>query len=128
MFSNNLPLWPSAILSIHFALLLILCVFGLHRFSIVFRWFLHRNDEPEIQQSVEVLPQLTVQIPLYNERLVAQRIVDAVAAFDYPKERLQIQMVDDSTDETLNIIAAQVKHYQAKGLHITHVTCPIYPD
>lgn len=122
MFSNNLPLWASAILSIHFAMLLILCVFGLHRLSMVFRWFLHRNDEPEIQQSFEVLPQLTVQIPLYNERLVAQRIVDAVAAFDYPKERLQIQIVDDSTDETLDIIAAQVKHYQAEGLNITHVT------
>jgi cellulose synthase/poly-beta-1,6-N-acetylglucosamine synthase-like glycosyltransferase len=122
VFSDVLPLWATLVLALHFFILAVLCLFGLHRLSMVLRWFLHRHDEPQIGQTFDTLPLLTVQIPLYNERLVAQRIVDAVAAFDYPSDRLQIQVVDDSTDQTLDIIAATVQHYQAKGLNISHVT------
>lgn len=121
MFSNELPLWATLILGAHFSMLLVLCVFGFHRLSMVFRWFLHKNHEPVITKTFDELPTLTVQIPLYNERLVAQRIVDAVAAFDYPRDRMQIQIVDDSTDETIGLIAARVAHHKANGLDISHV-------
>lgn len=121
MFSSDLPLWATLVLGVHFSLLLAMSVFGLHRLSMVFRWYLHRNDEPIAHTTFSTLPKITVQVPIYNERTVAQRIVDAVAAFDYPKDRLQIQIVDDSTDETIRLIAARVAHHKADGIDISHV-------
>ncbi len=121
MFSSDVPIWATLVLGVHFSLLLVLCIFGLHRLSMVLRWYFHRHDEPVANKKFTVLPKLTVQVPLYNERTVAQRVVDAVAAFDYPKDRLQIQIVDDSTDETIGLIAARVTHHKANGLDITHV-------
>lgn len=121
MFSSELPIWAAIILGIHFSMLAVLCLFGLHRLSMVFRWFLHKNHEPVANKTFDTLPKLTVQIPLYNERLVAQRIVDNVAAFDYPRDRLQIQIVDDSTDETVDLIAARVEHFKSNGIDISHV-------
>jgi len=109
------------IIGVHFFLLAILCLFGLHRFSMVLRWFKYRNYKPATPKNFEELPQVTVQIPLYNERLVAKRIVDSIVLLDYPADRLQIQIVDDSTDDTFDLIAERVKHYQQQGINIDHV-------
>jgi len=112
-----------AVLVGHFILLLILCSFGLHRLSMAVRWLKHRHKtDPVPQARFEHLPALTVQIPLYNEKHVAERIIDACAAIDYPADKLQIQIVDDSTDETLAIVAARVALHQQKGVNIHHVT------
>ena len=116
-----MPLWTEVILGVHFLLLLVLSIFGMHRLSMVFRWFLHKNHSVIINNRFAEFPQITVQIPLYNERMVAQRIVDAVCAFDYPPDRLQIQIVDDSTDETFDLIAARVAKHQKMGINIQHV-------
>ncbi|MDX5348693.1 MAG: glycosyltransferase family 2 protein [Hymenobacteraceae bacterium] len=67
------------------------------------------------------LPPVTVQLPVYNEFYVVERLIDAVAAFLYPKEKLQIQILDDSTDETSATISAKVAQYQQLGLNICHV-------
>jgi cellulose synthase/poly-beta-1,6-N-acetylglucosamine synthase-like glycosyltransferase len=109
------------ILVVHFSLLLLLCLFGLHRLSMVARWVYHRRIKLPVPKIYEQFPSVTVQIPLYNERLVAKRIVDATAALEYPSERLQIQIVDDSTDATAEIIAERVAYYQQQGLNISHV-------
>lgn len=66
-------------------------------------------------------PKVTVQLPMYNEMYVADRIIDTVAAFDYPRDKFQIQVLDDSTDETQEIIAKKVKEWQDKGLDISHI-------
>ena len=66
-------------------------------------------------------PRVTVQLPLYNERYVATRVIDAVCAFDYPPDRLQVQVLDDSTDETVDIVAHCVMRWRAAGLDIEHV-------
>ncbi len=122
MFSNELPLWGAVVLALHLFLLLVLCAFGTHRLSMVLRWFKYRDDQPPVLSKFTTLPNITVQIPLYNERMVAVRIVDAVCGFDYPKEKLQIQIVDDSTDETFDIVSHRVKFYQDMGVNIQHVT------
>lgn len=109
------------IIAVHFFLLVILCLFGLHRFSMVLRWFKYRNYKPATPKRYNELPQVTVQIPLYNERLVAKRIVDSIVLLDYPVDRLQIQIVDDSNDDTSELIAERVKHYQQQGINIDHV-------
>lgn len=87
----------------------------------VFRWFFHRNHKPKINKSFTDLPNITVQIPLYNERCVAARICDAVAALDYPANKLQIQIVDDSTDETSDIVAERIAFHKTRGVCIEHV-------
>ncbi len=64
------------------------------------------------------LPKVTVQLPLFNERYVARRIIDAVAALDYPRERLHIQVLDDSTDDTTDLIQGRIAQLQSEGLRI----------
>lgn len=116
-----MPFWDAAVLFVHFALLAVLCLFGLHRLSMVFRWFLHKNKPVKPATKFEQLPTVTVQIPLYNERFVAERIVDCIAAIDYPREKLQLQIVDDSTDATTDILAERIAHYRQQGVVIEHV-------
>ena len=66
-------------------------------------------------------PKVTVQLPVYNERYVVERLIDAIAAFNYPEEQLEIQVLDDSTDETIDIIAKKVAYYRTQGINIQHV-------
>ncbi|WP_422359198.1 cellulose synthase family protein [Reichenbachiella sp.] len=74
---------------------------------------------PAFDQSYE--PRVTVQLPIYNEKYVAERLIDCVVKLDYPKEKLEIQVLDDSTDETVGIIEKKIKHYQSLGFDIQHV-------
>jgi cellulose synthase/poly-beta-1,6-N-acetylglucosamine synthase-like glycosyltransferase len=67
------------------------------------------------------LPMVTIQLPLYNEPLVAERLIGKVALFDWPKERLEIQVLDDSTDETVQIVAKLVAQLRAQGFDIHHL-------
>ena len=66
-------------------------------------------------------PRVTVQLPLYNEQNVVERVIDAIAALDYPRERLHIQVLDDSTDATVGLATARVARHAARGLHISYV-------
>jgi cellulose synthase/poly-beta-1,6-N-acetylglucosamine synthase-like glycosyltransferase len=66
-------------------------------------------------------PSVTVQLPMFNEMYVAERIIDTIAEFDYPRDRFQIQVLDDSTDETKDIIAAKVAEVAARGINIQHI-------
>ena len=66
-------------------------------------------------------PAVCVQIPVYNERYVAERVIDAVCAIEWPADRLEIQVLDDSDDETESIVAARVARWQRRGLRIAHV-------
>ena len=69
-------------------------------------------------------PLVTVQLPVYDEWNVVERLIDAAAALDYPPDRLRIQVLDDSTDDSVALAAARVAHHQARGCHITHVRRP----
>jgi len=72
----------------------------------------------------EAWPRVTVQLPLYNEQNVVERVIDAAAALDYPSQLLHIQVLDDSTDATVALAAARVAHHSARGLRISHVRRP----
>jgi cellulose synthase/poly-beta-1,6-N-acetylglucosamine synthase-like glycosyltransferase len=71
--------------------------------------------------SIDKTPFVTIQLPIYNELYVVERLIDAVAKFDYLKERFEIQVLDDSTDETVEIIARKIKEIQASGIDIQHI-------
>jgi cellulose synthase/poly-beta-1,6-N-acetylglucosamine synthase-like glycosyltransferase len=74
--------------------------------------------------SIGAQPLVAVQIPIYNERYVAQRVIDAVARLDWPADRLEIQVLDDSDDETVELVAERVAHWGSRGIRITHVRRP----
>lgn len=109
------------ILTIHYTLLFALSSFGLHRLSMAFRWYFHRNYKPNNPDSFSELPRITIQIPIYNEKFVAARSIKAACNIRYPKDKLQIQIVDDSNDSTSSIIADHVADFQAQGFDIQHV-------
>jgi len=71
--------------------------------------------------TVKEWPSVVVQLPIYNERYVVERLLAAVAALDYPREKLIVQVLDDSTDETTTIAAAETARLQAAGLNIHHI-------
>src|SRR5438046_121665 len=69
-------------------------------------------------------PLVCVQIPIYNERYVAERVIDAVCAIEWPANRLEVQVLDDSDDETAPIVDARVARWRRRGLEVTHVRRP----
>lgn len=72
----------------------------------------------------EALPFVTVQLPIYNELYVVERLLEAVAALDYPRDRFEVQLLDDSTDETVEVAARKIAALSARGLQIEHVRRP----
>ncbi len=111
----------TAILILYFAALGSLALFGVHRWFLVFLYLRHRPGPEPPEIPTDKLPQLTVQLPIYNELYVAERLILAVAAFDWPHDRLEIQVLDDSTDETTARIAKLVERLRGTGLRILHL-------
>jgi cellulose synthase/poly-beta-1,6-N-acetylglucosamine synthase-like glycosyltransferase len=110
-----------AIMIPYFLVLVILASYGLHRYYLVYSFFKNRRNVPGPPPAVAEWPKVTIQLPIYNERYVIERLVDAVAHFDYPQELLDVQVLDDSTDETQEVARACVERYQALGLPIHYL-------
>lgn len=100
----------------YFGLMAVLSLFGLHRYTLVYLYYKHARRKlgpPETRY--DTLPRITVQLPIYNERFVVQDLLEAVCALRYPRHLLQIQVLDDSTDETRAILERAVKDLRARG-------------
>ena len=106
-------------LAAYFFVLVILAVYGWHRYYLVYLYMKNKDHRPVPAASFEKLPAVTVQLPIYNEMYVADRLIDAVCQLDYPRELLEIQVLDDSTDETTNIAERAVRRHAAAGIRIT---------
>src|SRR5207244_4474291 len=105
----------------YFGILIILSVYGLHRYDIIRTYFKYRkNATREPQTNFAQLPRVTIQLPIYNERYVVERLIDEVTKIEYPKELLQIQVLDDSTDDTKAHAEALVERYHALGFPIEY--------
>lgn len=117
------PLFKFTVLAIYFTILLILSLYGIHRYVLLYLFFRYKNRGtiPKGYFKEEELPKVTVQLPIYNEVYVVGRLIDAVCRLDYPKEKLEIQVLDDSTDETKDIARAQVEKYQKMGFNIKYI-------
>ncbi|MBT8221073.1 MAG: glycosyltransferase family 2 protein [Bacteroidia bacterium] len=82
----------------------------------------HRSPQPLAEwEALDNIPFVTVQLPIYNEMYVVPRLIDCIVELEYPREKLEIQILDDSTDETVNIAKEKVEEYIAKGFDIVHV-------
>ena len=106
---------------IYFIVLILLSIYGIHRYIMVHLFRKYRAREPRNTGTFQELPKVTVQLPIYNEMYVVERLIDAVCHIDYPREKFEVQVLDDSTDETQNIAKAVVERYQAKGLNIQYL-------
>src|SRR5688572_5035179 len=111
------------ILTLYFALLSVLALYGAYRIKQVVDFWRYRRlaPQPRALYAEGELPRVTVQLPLFNEMYVVERLLAAVAAIDYPRERLEIQVLDDSTDETREVARAAVERYRREGFHIAYV-------
>ncbi|MGH9760848.1 MAG: cellulose synthase family protein, partial [Blastocatellia bacterium] len=107
---------------VYFGILILLSIYGIYRYRLVYLFLRYRNQKPEPKSrfAPETLPSVTVQLPLFNEMYVAERLINAVAELDYPRELLEIQVLDDSTDQTQEIVSAVVEKYRAQGLNISY--------
>ena len=104
-------------LGVYLLVLVVLCIYGAHRYSLVFLYYRHwRQAEP--RALFLELPRVTVQLPMYNEPRVVRRIIESAAALDYPRDRLEIQVLDDSTDETTRLAEETVRHLARQGINI----------
>ncbi|TFE66852.1 glycosyl transferase [Methylacidiphilum caldifontis] len=107
-----------------FTLALVLLIHGIYRMSLILRLW-GGSSQLDQQLQADLLsypyPEVTIQLPIYNEKSVVERLLHAVCEIDYPKNKMQIQVIDDSTDETTAIIAKWVYEYKKKGFDISHL-------
>ena len=110
------------VLGAYFACLSILALYGVHRWHLLYVYLRHRGARPPVPAAQQAdAPHLTVQLPLFNELHVAERLIAAVAALDWPRERLEIQVLDDSTDETTRVVARVVDEQRRAGVDVVHL-------
>ena len=109
-------IWSFCYLSV----LLGLSAFGIHRYFIIYLFLKNRRRRIEPMARFRELPVVTVQLPVFNEYYVVRRLIEAVARLDYPREKLQIQILDDSTDETQEIASSEIARLRGKGFDVEH--------
>src|SRR5919202_7115740 len=119
----RLDAFDYAVLIFYFTILAVLAIYGAYRIKQVGDFWRYRRIEPRPRAfyTEDALPFITVQLPLFNELYVVERLLRAVTAIDYPRERLQIQVLDDSTDETQEVARQTVGRYARAGFDIEYV-------
>ena len=110
-------IWSTCYLSV----LIGLSAYGIHRYFIIYLYLKNRKRPPVPARYFEKLPKVTVQLPIFNEVYVAERLLRSVSELDYPQELLQIQVLDDSTDETREITAACAEELRQRGFNVQRI-------
>ena len=110
-----------AVMVPYFFVMTILAVYGIHRYALVYNYYKNRKQIAGPTPEISSWPRVTVQLPIYNEKYVIERLVEAIAAFDYPRELLDIQVLDDSTDETKEVARNCVERYRQLGVPVTYI-------
>jgi glycosyltransferase involved in cell wall biosynthesis len=121
-----------ALCTAYFAVLLALAMYGLHRSHLVWTVLRHQHRLRNLKEGVpalpregieddESLPHVTLQLPLYNEATVADRLLEHAAAIEWPRSRYEIQVLDDSTDETRALVRQKVEALREKGLDVVYI-------
>src|ERR1043166_136109 len=107
-------IWTICYLSVLFGL----SAYGIHRYFIIYLFLKYRNREPVPAGHFDDLPKVTMQLPIFNEVYVVERLLRSVSEIDYPKDRLHIQVLDDSTDDTRELTASCVAELQGRGFNV----------
>ncbi|MGO9273293.1 MAG: cellulose synthase family protein [Terriglobia bacterium] len=109
-----------SILVPYFVLLGILSIFGAHRYGLIYLYLKNKKNAPKPAGNFAQLPRVTIQLPIFNERYVVERLIEAMARIDYPPELLDIQVLDDSTDETVMVASRLVSEAARSGCPISY--------
>ncbi|HJY34286.1 MAG TPA: glycosyltransferase, partial [Vicinamibacterales bacterium] len=109
------------ILATYFFILIILAGYGWHRYYLVYAYMKNRDKVPVPVNRFDELPMVTLQLPIYNEMYVVDRVIQSVCRMDYPRDRFEVQVLDDSTDETRSIAQMAVRRAAAQGVDITYL-------
>ena len=117
----SLANWQLACLAVYCLIVIVLSLYGFHRWFMLVLYFKHRAEKAVPAGHFGELPGVTVQLPLYNEFHVVDRLLEAVGNLDYPRDRLEIQVLDDSVDETQVRARAGVERLRAAGLNIHYL-------
>src|SRR5215510_7657981 len=107
-------------LAAYFFVLIILAIYGWHRYYLVYLYMKYRDRLPKVGPLTSPAPMVTIQLPLYNEMYVADRLIDAVCRIDYPRDRVEIQVLDDSTDETRSVAELAVRRFASQGVDVKY--------
>jgi cellulose synthase/poly-beta-1,6-N-acetylglucosamine synthase-like glycosyltransferase len=111
-----------ALLIPYFIVLILLASYGAHRYVLVYLYYKHKAKRTvEPPSHFADLPRVTVQLPIFNERFVVERLLEAVSQLDYPLDKLDVQLLDDSTDETIAVAKGLVEHHAARGFPIEYL-------
>src|ERR1700693_5101786 len=102
----------------YLAVLIGLSAYGVHRYFIIYLFLKNRKSKTEPAGHFEQLPKVTVQLPIFNEIYVVERLLRSVSELDYPQELLQIQVLDDSTDDTREITASCADELRGRGFNV----------
>ncbi len=105
----------------YFTILIILSIYGIHRYVLTYLYLKNRHKAPKPEKFFEKLPTITVQLPIFNERYVVERLLEAVSLLDYPRECLEVQLLDDSTDETRGVAERLARRYADAGLPVAYL-------
>lgn len=104
---------------IYFPLLTAIAILIVYKLKLLLTYLWNRNCNPKPAKLFEELPFVTIQLPMYNEKNVAERLIASAAAVDYPKDRFEIQVLDDSTDESILVSRRCVEEYRGRGYNIS---------
>src|SRR5262245_33860147 len=119
--SHTMTAPETFVLVAYFFVLSILGIYGWHRYYLVYQYRRYKDAVPGPPPPVSEWPVVTVQLPIYNEMYVVDRLIEAVCDLDYPKDKLEIQVLDDSTDEAREIVELAVRRQAARGFDITYL-------
>lgn len=108
-------------LVVYFFILMTVFMYASHRYFMLYLYYKHKKDKPVLKGRLNKLPRVTVQLPIYNEMYVTERLIEASCDIDYPGELLEIQVLDDSTDKTSDLAKESVKKFRDKGFDIQYI-------
>ncbi len=118
---ENFNAIKAVFMAMYIAILMLVALYGMHRYILVFLYIKHRKNAYQPKGRFGELPFITIQLPMFNESSVAERIIRATCAIDYPREKLEVQVLDDSTDGSAAIASEEVKRWQERGHLISYI-------
>ena len=110
-----------ALVAFYFTVLCAVAMYGVHRYALLFLYLRHRKDLTQPKVRYTQLPRITVQLPMFNEDIVAERVIAASCQMDYPRDRFEVQVLDDSTDESADIARQACETWAAKGYPVRYI-------
>ena len=118
---NSMEFLKALFVTSYFTILVILAIYGCHRYYLVYLYYRYKKNVPKPLSEFKELPKVTVQLPIYNEMYVIERLLNAVTHLNYPRDLLEIQVLDDSTDETKKITEELTNKIKAEGFQVEYL-------